>query len=203
MPLGPCHLSVFVTTLFALSSLVSIGIAGFCITSAMAFTNSIYWSCRLWAGLLKEREIDFGHECIAICDGRIVIDGVDITTIGLHDLRSRVTFIPQDATLFSGTQRKNLDPFNEHDELECLDVLHRVQVITSSAYGSQRTPRHASRPTSCQSSPGREDQSLCPGSSAVASSTEIESMTVVTRDTGIAWWDELLAGSAEAGCDGA
>ena len=28
-------------------------------------------------------------------------------------------------------------------------------------------------------------------------------MTVVTRDTGIAWWDELLAGSAEAGCDGA
>jgi ABC-type multidrug transport system fused ATPase/permease subunit len=37
--------------------------------------------------------------------GRIIIDGVDITTIGTHDLRSRITFIPQDATLFAGTVR--------------------------------------------------------------------------------------------------
>jgi ABC-type multidrug transport system fused ATPase/permease subunit len=62
--------------------------------------------------------------------GRILVDGIDITTIGLHDLRSRVvsvqsgllklvrlsqlrqTFIPQDATLFSGTLRENLDPFS-------------------------------------------------------------------------------------------
>ncbi|TDL15864.1 hypothetical protein BD410DRAFT_816853 [Rickenella mellea] len=44
--------------------------------------------------------------------GRIIIDGIDITTIGVHDLRSRVTFILQDATLFSGTIRENLDPFS-------------------------------------------------------------------------------------------
>jgi ABC-type multidrug transport system fused ATPase/permease subunit len=37
--------------------------------------------------------------------GRIIIDGIDITSIGTHDLRSRVTFIPQDATLFAGTIR--------------------------------------------------------------------------------------------------
>lgn len=37
--------------------------------------------------------------------GKIVIDGIDITTIGTQDLRSRVTFIPQDATLFGGTVR--------------------------------------------------------------------------------------------------
>jgi hypothetical protein len=44
-------LSVLVTTLFALSGLVTAGTAGICITSAMAFTSSIYWACRFWTGL--------------------------------------------------------------------------------------------------------------------------------------------------------
>jgi ABC-type multidrug transport system fused ATPase/permease subunit len=44
-------LAVFVTTLFALSGMVTVGTAGICITSAMAFTNSIYWACRFWTGL--------------------------------------------------------------------------------------------------------------------------------------------------------
>jgi len=91
--------------------------------------------------------------------GRIFIDGIDITTIGLHDLRSRVTFIPQDATLFSGTLRENLDPFKEHDDVECLDVLHRVHMISDSAYESQRTSRQASRAASRPASPVTK---LCP-----------------------------------------
>jgi len=70
--------------------------------------------------------------------GRIIIDGIDISTIGIHDLRSRLTFIPQDATLFSGTLRDNLDPFCEHTDSECLDVLSRVQIITASVHESQR-----------------------------------------------------------------
>ena len=42
---------VLATTLFALSGYVGAGLAGVCITSAMAFTNSVYWACRFWSAL--------------------------------------------------------------------------------------------------------------------------------------------------------
>ena len=44
-------LAVLITTLFALSGYVDAGLAGVCITSAMSFTGSIYWTCRLWTSL--------------------------------------------------------------------------------------------------------------------------------------------------------
>lgn len=46
--------------------------------------------------------------------GEIIIDGINISNIGLHDLRSKISIIPQEPVLFSGTMRKNLDPFDEY-----------------------------------------------------------------------------------------
>ncbi|CAE6461261.1 unnamed protein product [Rhizoctonia solani] len=60
--------------------------------------------------------------------GRIILDGIDIRTIGLDDLRSRVTLVSQDVALFSGSVRSNLDPFNEYTDEECWDVLERCHL---------------------------------------------------------------------------
>ncbi|XP_045033103.1 ATP-binding cassette subfamily C member 4 isoform X4 [Daphnia magna] len=49
-------------------------------------------------------------------DGHIIIDGIDSKSIGLHDLRSKIAIIPQDPVLFSGSLRKNLDPFGLHSD---------------------------------------------------------------------------------------
>jgi ATP-binding cassette, subfamily C (CFTR/MRP), member 1 len=53
---------------------------------------------------------------IEAADGHIVIDDVDISKIGLHSLRSRLTIIPQDPVLFSGSLRMNIDPFNSYPD---------------------------------------------------------------------------------------
>ncbi|KAH7682383.1 Xenobiotic-transporting ATPase protein [Dioscorea alata] len=60
--------------------------------------------------------------------GKIVIDGIDISSIGLHDLRSRFGIIPQDPTLFNGSVRYNLDPLGQHTDTEIWEVLDKCQL---------------------------------------------------------------------------
>jgi ATP-binding cassette subfamily C (CFTR/MRP) protein 1 len=55
--------------------------------------------------------------------GSIIIDGLNTSTIGLLDLRRRLAIIPQDAALFEGTIRDNLDPGGVHDDTELWSVL--------------------------------------------------------------------------------
>ncbi|XP_070711625.1 ATP-binding cassette sub-family C member 4-like [Pempheris klunzingeri] len=60
--------------------------------------------------------------------GKIYIDGVLTSEIGLHDLRQKMSIIPQDPVLFTGSMRKNMDPFNYHTDEELWNALQEVQL---------------------------------------------------------------------------
>uniref|UniRef100_A0A8C0HFU4 Multidrug resistance-associated protein 1 n=1 Tax=Chelonoidis abingdonii TaxID=106734 RepID=A0A8C0HFU4_CHEAB len=67
-------------------------------------------------------------------EGEIIIDGVNVAKIGLHDLRFKITIIPQDPVLFSGSLRMNLDPFDKYSDEEIwtsLELAHLKNFVSS------------------------------------------------------------------------
>lgn len=94
----------------------------------------------LLTGLLRLVELERGS---------VAIDGVDVSKIGLADLRRKIAVLPQDPLIFSGTLRSNLDPFGEYDDARLNDALKRSYLVTD----SEATPSGAATPASAEATP--------------------------------------------------
>jgi len=66
---------------------------------------------------------------LAFNKGQVFVDDIEIHELGLHDLRSKISIIPQEPVLFSGTIRNNLDPFNEYPDHVLWKSLDEVKLL--------------------------------------------------------------------------
>merc|ERR1711970_1406035 len=72
-----------------------------------------------------------GLSCLRVLEaqkGCIEIDHLDISQIGLHELRSAITIIPQDPVLFSGSLRENIDPRGEMADIDMIKLLEAANL---------------------------------------------------------------------------
>ncbi|XP_006460356.1 hypothetical protein AGABI2DRAFT_203369 [Agaricus bisporus var. bisporus H97] len=114
-------------------------------------------------------------------EGKIMIDGIDIATLGLEDLRTRVTIISQDVSIFPGTIRSNLDPLNQHTSEECMEVLERCHLNATLRF----TPT-ADEPTVL-------DMKIKPGSLSAGENQLVALARAILRRTNIIIMDEATS----------
>ncbi|KAF8530160.1 ABC protein [Hysterangium stoloniferum] len=79
---------------------------------------------------------------VELSSGSIHIDGIDISSLGLRDLRSKIAIIPQEPLLFSGTIRTNLDPFSVYDDTQLWDALRRAYLVEARSCSSDEKIVH-------------------------------------------------------------
>lgn len=65
---------------------------------------------------------------VELCDGEAQIDNVNLKTIGLHQLRKNIAFIPQSPFLLQGSIRENLDPFNECSDAKIAKIIKDIEL---------------------------------------------------------------------------
>ncbi|KAK5307030.1 ATP-binding cassette transporter yor1 [Exophiala xenobiotica] len=111
-----------------------------------------------------------------LSSGQVKIDDIDISTVGLSDLRSRLSIIPQDPTLFRGTIRSNLDPFNEHSDLDLWAALRKADLVGGEMTNDEKDDRPHTTETALTSSSNVNAQTSGPSRIHLDSAVEEEGL---------------------------